>query len=512
MRQAIRQNRPRQQVARIAILPSPTRGWNTRDPLAAMRPDDAVLLDNWFPDVGDVRLRRGFTEFADIGSGDIESIMDYTSGSTVKLLVVGGGVIADITQAGTATSLASCVSNQWQHENFGGYLVAVNGTDTPINYNGSAVATSPAITGTGLTATNLISICAHKQRLWFAEKDTLNAWYLGTLAIGGAASKFDLSSLCRLGGTLQAIASWTVDAGAGADDFLAFITSEGEVLVYQGTDPASASTWALQGVYRTGRPIGRRCTAKLGGELCILTDAGVVPLSAVLTSDRAQSNRIAVSARIDRSFLDAAARYGAVWGWQAIVYPTSNMLICNIPQYVSPSDELYYQYVMNTSTGAWCRFTGMNARCWGVLDGALYFGGADGKVYQADTGLNDNGSAIEADLKTSFQYVGGRGAQKRYTMARPQFVSDGIPSPSLELQTDFVDREPSAAPTVTNILSAWDVALWDVGYWAGDVTYAQWVGASGIGQCVALRMSTSTTDFSMRFVACDVVYEPGAIL
>jgi hypothetical protein len=43
------------------------------------------------------------------------------------------------------------------------------------------------------------------------------------------------------------------------DDYAAFITSEGQVAVYSGADPASSTTWSLVGVFDIGAPIGRRC-------------------------------------------------------------------------------------------------------------------------------------------------------------------------------------------------------------------------------------------------------------
>src|SRR3546814_11110940 len=55
----------------------------------------------------------------------------------------------------------------------------------------------------------------------------------------------------------------------------------------------------------------------------------------------------------------------------------------------------------------------------------LYFGGTDGRVMKADTGAADDDANIEADGKTSFQYFGGRGNLKRFTMLRPIIATDG---------------------------------------------------------------------------------------
>ena len=94
----------------------------------------------------------------------------------------------------------------------------------------------------------------------------------------------DLGSVFRRGGRIEACYTWTIDAGAGADDHFAIITSNGEVAVYRGTDPSSASDWSLIGVFMLGHPLGRRCGTKMGGDLVINSTEGLLPLSKALLS------------------------------------------------------------------------------------------------------------------------------------------------------------------------------------------------------------------------------------
>jgi hypothetical protein len=137
----------------------------------------------------------------------------------------------------------------------------VNGLDSPRLYDG---ATWTAITGvstpaiTGVTTTTLANVLLFKHRIWFIQKNTLKAWYLPTDSVGGVAQALrpkrrrDAS-----GGYLVDMEAWTIDAGYGADDNLAFITSTGEVIVYRGTDPASAATWTRDGQLAARRAGGR---------------------------------------------------------------------------------------------------------------------------------------------------------------------------------------------------------------------------------------------------------------
>ena len=169
---------------------------------------------------------------------------------------------------------------------------------------------------------------------------------------GGAALALDLSNLCQRGGYLVTMATWSYDNGRGMDDYAVFVTSEGEVIVYQGTDPASSATWSLVGVYAIGTPLGRRCAVKYGGDLLLITKDGVVPMSKVQTSTIVTS-RATITDKIQSAVSEATTLYGANDGWQIQVFPPENMLLLNVPV----SSTTQEQYVMNTITGAWCNFS-----------------------------------------------------------------------------------------------------------------------------------------------------------
>jgi hypothetical protein len=267
-------------AANVASLPSPVGGWNARDSLANMAPTDAVQLDNYFPGVSNVVLRGGYTKHATGFPDDVETLMTYSGGTADELWAVSDGKFYNATSAGAigAAAVSGLTNSKWEYTNVttagGNYLYAANGTNTPYLYNGSSWtsitgSSSPAITG--VTTTTLNSPTLFKNRVWFIQKNTLKAWYLPTSSVGGAAQVLDLSSIARLGGVLVSMASWTIDAGYGVDDNLVFVTDKGEVIVYRGTDPSSASTWALIGVWIVGAPIGTRSLMKYGGDLLVIT-------------------------------------------------------------------------------------------------------------------------------------------------------------------------------------------------------------------------------------------------
>src|SRR5277367_2992180 len=77
-------------------VPSPIKGWNTRDALTAMDPLDAVQLDNWYPDTSGVNLRNGYVVYATgMGNAAVETLAEYNANGVRKLLAACNGSIFD---------------------------------------------------------------------------------------------------------------------------------------------------------------------------------------------------------------------------------------------------------------------------------------------------------------------------------------------------------------------------------------------------------------------------------
>jgi hypothetical protein len=503
---------PGRATGKVASIPAPTGGWNARDSLAAMPPTDAVILENWFPDLTSLKVRKGFDSYATgVGSLAVDSVMAYTGPLTTKLFAASSDTIWDISSSGAASSAVTSLTNgRWQRTMFatsgGNFLVICNGADSVRNYDGSSW-TTPSITG--VTSANLIYVWPFKDRLWFIQKNTTDAWYLGSKSISGAATKFPLGHLFRLGGEVIAGGTWTRDGGNGMDDLLVLVTSEGEVAVWQGTDPSS--TFSLVGVYRIGAPIGRRCIIRFGADLVIITEQGFLPLSQVMSLDPSQGTAQALSDKIRNEVNTAVASWRANFGWQGISYPAGNWGVFNIPTAEGVSAV---QYVVNTLTGAWCKFTGMNACCWEVYNDALYFGGTGGAVFKADSGLDDNGSTVDADAMPAFSDFGVRARQKRFTTWRSLMKSDGNVNLSVQWNVDFSINAPASFPTAGTLSGPlWDVALWDVSYWADTPQPKQTTAAvMGVGVFAAPRVRVSTDVQTLEWYSSDTVFEVGGFL
>lgn len=495
-------------TARVVSIPPPVQGLNARDALASMDAADAITLDNWFPRGNDVVLRRGHQSHATGLPGNVETLMQYSSGSANKLFAASGTGIYDVTSPGAvgAAVVSGLTNARWQHlvktTSGGTFLVCCNGADAMRAYDGSTW-TTPSVTG--VTSSNIIGLASHKERLWLIEKDSSTAYYLATKAIAGNSTAFPLGAVFRMGGKVKAIIPLSQDAGSGPDDFLAFVSDKGEVAIYQGTDPGTASEWALIGVFRVGAPIGDRAFLRVGGDAALITDDGVISLLQAINVDRAAANTATITDRIRELFASYVRAYRTNFGWQAISYPAGNWGLFNVPISATQSVQL----VMNTITGAWCRFTGQNAFSWSMLGNEIYFGGST-RVFRADVGGTDNGADIAADMKTAFQYFRDRGALKRFLMLRPTFLSNGAPVPRITLDVDFANRESIGAPNFTAYGALWNTAVWDVDVWAteGEQVTQQWIGVHALGRCASVHMKMASQGATMAVSAFDVLMEP----
>jgi hypothetical protein len=520
MRTALKaKQRGRSQVSRQVPYSAPIGGWNARDSIASMSPVDAVALDNFYPRPSYVELRGGCEEHATGTTGNIKTLATYNAMTgTNQLWGFTASGIYNVTSAGAvgASGLAR-TNGKHQWEMFGdatnSWLIALNGEDKPAYYDGStwtAVThlTSPALTGyTGNTVEDFITLTVFKGRLFFVPKNSLSFWYLAAGAAGGALTEFDLSSEAPKGGYIMACGVWTRDAGSGPDDFFVVITSEGEAIVYQGTNPGSANTWAKVGSFVIGKPLGRRCIHRYGGDCVVLTEQGAFPLSALLASGDERA-KFALSYKIQDVFTETARSYGSIFGWKSITLPARDALIVNVPY---AEDGVHVQFVMNTITKSWCRFTDWDAEDFGILNGALYF--CDGtSTFKAWEGSDDNGSNITYYGKQAFQDFNDS-APKQCKGFMPLMTMNGSVTYTTDVDVDFEDKGMSGETTFTaTSASLWGIALWGVGTWSSNqVLIKEWSNpASYEGRWLSTKLKIVSNGLRGRWTGSVIMYEPGS--
>ena len=499
-------------------MPSPIGGWNTRDPLAQMPPEDAVELTNWFPTPSDCVIRGGTSAYSTGITGTVETLAVHTAlDGAEQFFAVTDTDAYDASSSGVATaeSWGFQTDGKYQWLNMGdgtnNWLLMFNGVDRPKYYDGTnwievTGSTTPGISGAVSTA--LINPCQYHGRLYVIEKDTLKFWYAAAGVVGGVFTEFDLSSYANRGGYLMWAATWTFDAGDGMDDYIVFMSSEGEAIVYTGTDPGTAVLWARIGTYFLGKPLGRRSFIQYGGELLAITQEGVFNMAEGLKYARI-NERVAITDKIRDSFNVAARNVGAAFGWQATLFPLKNAILFNIP--LSLQSE---QYVVNTITGAWCNFKGWNSDVFTIYKDELYFGG-DTIVTKAWTGVSDLGSNITAEFKTAYNNFGESSQSKKVKMFRPMLQTNGVLSYLTDVEIDFNNTDITGIASFTPTTGAiWDVSKWDSGTWQGGLqTVRQWSSPdASVGYYIAGKLKIETKSTEVHCIALDYVIEQGGIL
>jgi hypothetical protein len=285
----------------------------------------------------------------------------------------------------------------------------------------------------------------------------------------------------------------------------------GEAIVYNGTDPDTAETWALKGVWQLGQTFTRRCFFKWAGDLLLLTQDGLVPLASALQSSRLDP-RINLTDKIYFAVSQAATEYYALDGWQINFFASRNMLILSIP-----TTSGMEQYVMHSITKSWARFTGVQAYCWEVSgDADMHFGG-DGFVGEFYTTNSDAGNNIVATAQQAYSYFNTPGQLKRFTLVRPILQTDnGLPTVLCGISVDF-DTEPlinqiAFNPSINNI-GIWDVSTWDNANWGGGLTTTKiWQGVTGLGFSGSVNINVASQGIEFRWASTDYVMENGGVL
>lgn len=520
---------PREAINSVTSVPAPIGGLNARDSLAAMPPTDAIILQNWWPQPYGVSVRKGYREWATGMPAEVATIASWASSSgPQKLFAWSGDSMYDISAVGPvgAPMVTGLTNSIWDTVNpansAGSHLIALNGLDNGILYGPAGVARISA--GDGIVPNTWagidpkMSVCptVHQHRLWVVEKDSASGWFLPPDALQGTFLEFDFGPLFSRGGFLQFLSTWTLDDGNGATDHLIAVSSRGEAVVYEGTDPEDDLNWRLTGVYFIGAPVmGRRCFCKAGGDQYILTQQGVVSMSQTLTSTKVNATEDKlVSNKIQFLISELVNSYSTLFGWDMKYFPKDNMLIVNVPS-VTVGGNI--QLAANQITNAWAEFRDIDSVCWSTFGSTQFFGDYNGRVLMFwistidDVKLDGTGGrGIISSVMQAYAYFGAFATQKQVGMYRPTFIVNAPLAVSSSILYDYaIESLPAPTSPPRSYSALWNYGLWNQAVWGGgDAVQKQWFQAQGIGVAAALRMVTQT-EAEVLWVATDYSFIGG---
>jgi hypothetical protein len=387
------------------------------------------------------------------------------------------------------------------------FLIVTTGKDIPMSY-GTAGLANLAFTGLNEAATNLNFVISYEDRLFWGTSGKMGFYYLPPGQFQGAMEWYDLGELTTQGGYLEAIGTFSEDSGDGPNEYIVFISNRGEYIMFQGIDPGDATNWSIVGRYRGGEPIGKKCVLDYAGDLLVITSEGVQPFSQI----RKQSNTVVVTMAITSKLGNTLLKLNEnrnLWGWAMQLWPVGSMLIVNVPDTNNPGST-YSQFVMNTMTQAWCRFTGWNAVCFTMSNRIIYFGKYDGTIYTIG-GNADNGQPISFSVKQAYNYYQNN-SFKHYKWAQFLVSCDKPVVLACKLSVDFKESlQNNVLNGITSALDGgvWDICPWDTCYWGTSPYTQKWVSAFGdFGVTASHWLSGSMKGVTFDWYSTMHVYEP----
>lgn len=408
--------------------------------------------------------------------------MIYLTGVTGEF-VVGDAVVGDV--AGTATV-----------------------TDAP-------VLIAPGIEG--IASTRLAYVWTYKKRLWFIERDSLNAWYLPVDQVGGTATVLPMGGVFNRGGSLLWGQTWSLDSSGdgGLSEQCVFTTTEGEVAAYQGISPDDAQTWSKVGVYRIGTPLGKNAFIRAGGDLVVATSIGFIPLGRAIQSDYAALGLIAISQPIADEWRRAVDERGAA-GWICELWGEGSMTLVAPPPVDGPAPQIM---VANSDSGAWSLFVGWSPTAIVSFMGGLVIGSTGGRVQNAWIGGNDEGDPYTGVMVPLFNDLGSPGQRKIAKFARVVKRSAVESAESVQALWDWdmtIPAAPDAAPVTVG--AEWDNAIWDESIWdseRGTFITEAWnaVGGSGFAASVVVQVTSGNdVPLDVEVIRMDFSFELADII
>ena len=498
----------------------PVQGMDGTLPLYNMPSQVGIYLYNIMPGEYGNRVRQGYRVWAqNLGGDSVRSIIPFSgkdsTGTESRLFAATTVGIYDVTTQGQDNP-APVVTFPIQTDQ-AGFVSFLHFTD-PQGRQTILVADSvnglyeydPQTPGwtkytteiTGCDPAKVAFLVSHKGRLWMIENDSSDAWYLPVGQKAGQASRFQFGSKMRAGGYLVGLFNWTIDGGAGLDDYLLAVSKGGDVMAYRGADPAFESSWQRVGTWYIGEvPAGRRITVESGGDTILLSTYGLTSVSGLLQGTDPNVTERNLTGKITRLIRNAILNRGNEKFWEVKTLAEEGAVVINSPVEGTAKP---IQYVLNLnrinegSGGGWGLWRGIPANTFEGFQGEAYFGTEDGRVCQMSGSLDEvditgtSGAPVEFSMLTRYTDYGYPGEYKQVQFIRPAFITSNVMNFEVKAVYDFDLGELPQAPALNvNFGAKWDISLWDEAIWTGLTVSDDVRGGAGYGRNVAIAIRGS---------------------
>lgn len=525
-------------------MPPPSSGLDLVTPIDNMDPTSALELTNIFPGAGAPTVRLGYQQFADLGTAaPIQFMHEYPrKDGTSQLIAAQSTKLYSVNSSGTVTNISKVggyTSGAWNKEMFcGNFYVANNsGSDVPQVYTGTGAAAD--IVASGGPSGGLAKLCnvsSYRLRLYFTEKDSTIMWYHAateniTFTTGTPLlSYYDFGGIFRRGGYLLFTGSYTNQTAQTSQDLFMAVSSEGEVVLYSGYSPSDPN-WSLVAHFIIGKPLGPKAFIRVNQDVWIITQQGIVPVSALFQTDPEQALNV-VSYKINPLITQYATQVALSEMWNGFFWPAGRRVYVTLPDSTATATLLVY----SIDSKSWTQFTLYStehsiASC--KYNNLPFYGSNTGKIYQGETGYADAvvgsgaGESIAFQARCAFSFYGSRGNYKAFKDIRPLMKAKRGLTLNLGLDTDFKRQAVvTSVTTPVSLFTPWG-SIWGIGAgtlspstglplpivytpWSADVDYIfDRFAAAGQGHCAAIRFGGSIKNSPCQFIGFEVRYDLG---
>ena len=289
--------------------------------------------------------------------------------------------------------------------NFKGRVIVPSPATTAVRYfersgtaNGDVIST---FTG-GPASTDIAGAFVFKSRTYFWERESASFYYTATGTVPAATisvTEFDTSEVSLTGSKIIALTSLSVDSGNGPDDLFVILLESNECLVYQGSDPGSASDWAIVGRFRSPTPNYSGGFMTFGPDIIVATYDGLFSLRGTMEAGFPVEPDWARP--INPLLRRMRERFGSDGVLRPVFCPNNQMVFLVSTSGTSLSEKhraLCYQYDIKSS-------------CWSQIsfhreDGLVPDEGAQLRRDERDLGLEEVGSSKMAAVQDIIEYFG----------------------------------------------------------------------------------------------------------
>lgn len=500
------------------VIPTPVGGLNRLDAVDSMPEQDLIEANNIYCDNTNVYTRYGQSLFGTSAlSGTGLNLIEFTGANGVQSLFhhENGDVLVDMT-TGTAVNvtLPNALNANMNWFGFNDRLFLFDGTNDPATYNPNT-GTAAATGFTGVTGGNntLIGAGSFKNTLCCIQAGTATMWYGALAAITGGLSSFNFAPFFKKGGFLRYVGSWTNQtANTSAELFIA-ISSEGDILCYNGDAPnTSLSNFSLVAYYAIGRPLGYKSFVRLENDLWVITEEGIVSIAALFQGGIQAAELI--PSKINPIIQKYAQNIGLSNRWLGKSFASGKRIYISVP--ISTSSNILL--VCNARTGAWSQYSyveGGKVSSLANFNGRIYGVNRTGRICELETPTDDDGLPIAWSMKWAWNFLNSRNRFKTIKDVRPIIYCFSGQTLNIGVASDFqnnaeVSTIVAGVPQGASTDCTWDISDWDADNWAEEEQFfANWHAVSGQGFAASLQMS-GTTNASIVINSIDLRFEIGS--